>query len=53
MTRARALRDQAISEGEQAYGAVVVRDGIIVGEGRNCVVLQSDPHRPRRASCGS
>ena len=24
-------------------GAVVVRDGIIVGEGRNYVVLQSDP----------
>ena len=43
LERARALRDQAISEGDQAYGAVVVRDGIIVGEGRNYVVLQSDP----------
>src|SRR5262249_46009635 len=28
---------------DQAYDAVVVRDGIIVGEGRNYVVLQSDP----------
>jgi tRNA(Arg) A34 adenosine deaminase TadA len=43
LERARALRDQAVSEGDQAYGAVVVRDGIIVGEGRNYVVLQSDP----------
>jgi len=41
--RARALRDQAVREGDQAYGAVVVRDGVIVGEGRNYVVLQSDP----------
>ena len=41
--RARALRDQAVREGDQAYGAVVVRDGVIVGEGRNYVVLESDP----------
>src|ERR1041385_3509013 len=41
--RARALRDQAVREGDQAYGAVVVRDGMIVGEGRNYVVLHSDP----------
>ena len=41
--RARALRDQAVREGDQAYGAVVVRDGVVVGEGRNYVVLQSDP----------
>jgi tRNA(Arg) A34 adenosine deaminase TadA len=41
--RARALRDQVVREGDQAYGAVVVRDGVIVGEGRNYVVLQSDP----------
>ena len=41
--RARALRDQAVREGDQSYGAVVVRDGVIVGEGRNYVVLNSDP----------
>ena len=35
LARARALRNQAVKEGDQAYGAVVVRDGIIVGEGRN------------------
>jgi tRNA(Arg) A34 adenosine deaminase TadA len=43
LARARALRDQAVSEGDQAYGAVVVREGIVVGEGRNYVILQSDP----------
>jgi hypothetical protein len=43
LARARVLRDQAVKEGDQAYGAVVVRDGIIVGEGRNYVVLQSNP----------
>jgi tRNA(Arg) A34 adenosine deaminase TadA len=41
--RARALRDQAMKEGDQAYGAVVVRNGVIVGEARSQVVLQSDP----------
>lgn len=40
---AKALREQAVKEGDQAYGAVVVRDGAIVGEGRNYVVLENDP----------
>ena len=43
LARARALRDQAVKEGDQAYGAVVVRDGTVVGEGRNYVVLRNDP----------
>jgi tRNA(Arg) A34 adenosine deaminase TadA len=43
LARAKALRDQAVNESDQAYGAVVVRNGLIVGEGRNYVVLQSDP----------
>ncbi len=43
LARARALRDQAMREGDQGYGAVVVREGVIVGEGRNYVVLESDP----------
>jgi tRNA(Arg) A34 adenosine deaminase TadA len=43
LERARALRDQAVSEGDQAYGAVVVRDGMVVGEGRNFVVRDHDP----------
>ena len=43
LARARALRDQAVREGDQAYGAIVVCDGIVVGEGRNYVVLHHDP----------
>ena len=43
LARARDLREQATREGDQAYGAVVVRNGMIVGEGRNYVVLESDP----------
>jgi tRNA(Arg) A34 adenosine deaminase TadA len=43
LARARALRDQAVREGDQPYGAVVVRDGVIVGEGRNFVVRDTDP----------
>src|ERR1043166_1736402 len=47
LARARALRDQAVREGDQPYGAVVVRDGVMVGEGRNFVVREPDP----TASC--
>jgi tRNA(Arg) A34 adenosine deaminase TadA len=43
LARARELRDEAVREGDQAYGAVVVRDNVIVGEGRNYVVLHTDP----------
>jgi tRNA(Arg) A34 adenosine deaminase TadA len=43
LSRARALREQAVKEGDQAYGAVVVCNGLIVGEGRNYVVLHHDP----------
>ena len=39
---ARALRDQAVRGGDQAFGAVVVCDGIIVGGCRNYVVLHHD-----------
>jgi guanine deaminase len=37
------MTNGVLKEGDQAYGAVVVRDGVIVGEGRNYVVLESDP----------
>lgn len=43
LARARALRDQAVREGDQAYGAIVVRAGLVVGEGRNYVVRENDP----------
>lgn len=41
--RAMALRDEAIRRGDQPYGAVVVRDGAIVGEGVSAVVTLRDP----------
>jgi len=43
LDRAKALRDQSMRAGDQAYGAVVVRDGVIVGEGPSLVVRDSDP----------
>ncbi|MCC7113050.1 MAG: hypothetical protein IT520_01565 [Burkholderiales bacterium] len=41
--RALALRDEAVRRGDQPYGAVVVRDGVIVGEGVSAVVTRADP----------
>lgn len=43
MCRAAELRQQAVGAGDQAYGAVVVRDGQVVGEGPSRVVLSRDP----------
>lgn len=41
--RAFDMRQQAIERGDQAYGAVVVRDGIIVGQSPSQVVVHRDP----------
>ena len=41
--RAMALRDEAIRRGDQPYGAVVVKDGAIVGEGVSAVLTLRDP----------
>lgn len=41
--RALALRDEAIRRGDQPYGAVVVKDGAVVGEGVSAVVTRRDP----------
>ena len=41
--RALALRDEAIRRGDQPYGAVVVLDGRIVGEGVSAVITRGDP----------
>ena len=41
--RALALRDEAVRRGDQPYGAVVVRDGRIVGEAASAVVVANDP----------
>ena len=37
------MRRRAIANGDQAYGAVVVRDGRVVGEGVSAVVTNRDP----------
>lgn len=41
--RALALRDEAIRLGDQPYGAVVLLEGRIVGEGVSAVVRMRDP----------
>ena len=41
--RAAAMRDRAVASGDQAYGAVVVKDGRIVGLGPSRVVVNMDP----------
>ena len=43
MQRARELRDQAVHDGDQPYGAVVLREQEIVGEAPSRVVTASDP----------
>lgn len=43
MRRAIALSCQGVAEGGGPFGAVVVKDGRIVGEGRNAVVPSRDP----------
>ena len=43
MRRAIALSCQGVAEGGGPFGAVVVRDGRIIGEGRNGVVPTRDP----------
>jgi tRNA(Arg) A34 adenosine deaminase TadA len=41
--RANELRDEAVRSGDQPYGAVVVKDGKIVGEAPSRVVTAKDP----------
>jgi tRNA(adenine34) deaminase len=43
MRRALALADRAANEGEVPVGAVVVRDGVLLGEGWNQMVAAQDP----------
>ena len=43
MTRAIALSRESVSSGGGPFGAVVVRDGRIIGEGTNRVVPHADP----------
>jgi len=41
--RALEMRHRAIASGDQAYGAIVVRDGLIVGQSPSRVVVHRDP----------
>lgn len=43
MRRAMALAEQAASEGEVPVGALVVRDGEVIGEGYNQPISSNDP----------
>ena len=43
MRRAIALSCDGVAEGGGPFGAVVVKDGVVVGEGRNSVVPNHDP----------
>jgi len=43
MREALLLADQAAARGEVTVGAVVVRDGSIIGRGYNCPISSSDP----------
>jgi len=43
MRRAIALSCQGVAAGGGPFGAVVVMDGVVVGEGRNAVVPSRDP----------
>ena len=43
MQRAFDMRQRAVDYGDQAYGAVIVRDNIIVGQSWSRVILDQDP----------
>ena len=43
MARAISMRQRAIESGDQGYGAVVVRDGKIVGQSPSLVIINKDP----------
>jgi len=43
VARAFEMRDRAARNGDQAFGAVIVKDGKIVGEGVSAVITGNDP----------
>jgi tRNA(Arg) A34 adenosine deaminase TadA len=43
MARAYEMRRRAIESGDQAFGAVIVKDGRVVGEGVSAVLTTPDP----------
>lgn len=43
INRAFEMRDMAVRQGDQGYGAVIVRDGVIVGQSPSYVIIHRDP----------
>ena len=43
MARAEAMRNRALADGDQGYGAVIVKDGRIVGQSPSRVIVHADP----------
>ncbi len=43
MARAYAMRERAVAQGDQPYGAVIVKDGRLVAEGVSAVITTNDP----------
>ena len=37
------MRDRALAQGDQGYGAVIVKDGRIVGQSPSHVIVNGDP----------
>ena len=43
MSRAIALSEESVRNGGGPFGAVIVKDGVIIAEGSNCVTIDNDP----------
>ncbi len=43
MRRAIALADESVRRGGGPFGAVIVKDGVIIAEGSNSVTILNDP----------
>ena len=43
MSRAESMKQLAVEAGDQPYGAIIVKDGEIVGEGPSRVITHGDP----------
>ena len=41
--QAQRMKQQAVRAGDQAYGAIVVKDGVVVGLGPSRVIIRQDP----------
>lgn len=53
MAQAIALSQQAVENGNEPFGAVLVKDGEVVFTNENQIYTMHDPHLPRRGRFGS